>query len=180
MHKGHINIDFVTEEMLSITQFHTHNHVRWCGGFWKEQGVPVPDFPYEAPWVHQSFDQDCPYWAHKIKSMFDDVLEHSTVTINLMKPGRYIPPHKDLFFKLLQNAPEHIVKSNLEPVRINVFLQDHHIGHIYEMNGETWLDYKKGDYTVIKKGIPHCVINIGYMPRYTLQVSGFAKPETFT
>ena len=177
MYKGHIDIDFVSTEMLAKVKFTEHNHVPWGGGLWDEIGVPVPDFPYDGPWVHQSFENDCPLWAHDIKHMFDDKMISSTVTINLIKPGRYIPPHKDLFHRLLKNSPA--LAKDLEPVRINIFLQDVQIGHVFEMAGETWMDYKKGNYTVIHRGILHSVVNIGYQPRYTLQISGFAHKDSF-
>ena len=178
MFKGNVNIDFVNNEMLAKIKFIEHNHVLWCAGIWEQMGVPVPDFPYDAPWVYQSFENDCPLWAHDIKRMFADVLLYPTVTINLLKPGRYIPPHKDMFYRLLKDAPTNI--GDKEPVRINIFLQDCQLGHIFEMGGETWLDYKKGDYTVIHRGIVHTVVNVGYQPRYTMQISGFADKGHFT
>lgn len=177
MYKGHIDIDFISNEMLAKIKFAEHNHVKWCGGLWDELGVPVPDFPYDGPWVYQSFEDDCPLWAHNVKQKFNDVLLYPTVAINLLKPGNYIPPHKDLFYKLLQSAPAEI--TDMEPVRVNIFLQDAQLGHFFEMNGETWLNYKKGDYTVIHKGVLHSVVNIGHYPRYTMQISGFAKKGLF-
>ncbi len=177
MFKGHVDIDFVNTELLAKIKFAEHNHVPWCGGMWDELGVPVPDFPYEGPWVYQTFENDCPLWAHNIKRMFDDLILSPTVTINLLKPGRYIPPHKDLFYRLLKDAPANV--GDRIPVRVNIFLQDAQLGHIFEMDGETWMGYKKGDYTVIHKGVVHSVVNIGYQPRYTMQISGFAKQDTF-
>jgi hypothetical protein len=119
-------------------------------------------------------------WVHDVKRHFDQQIRHPSVAVNLVKPGRYIPPHKDLFYRLLKNAPIEVTEQNLEPVRINIFLQDWQLGHIFEMNGETWMGYNKGDYTVIHKGVPHSVVNIGYHPRYTLQISGFAERGLFT
>ena len=41
------------------------------------------------------------------------------------------------------------------------------------------IDYKKGDFTVIKPNAEHHVANLGYQNRYTLQVTGFAEKGTF-
>lgn len=179
MYKGHVDISFINNEMLAKIKFAEHNHVPWCGGLWDELGVSIPDFPYDAPWVYQSFEYDCPKWAHDVKRLFDKTIKFPSVAINLIKPGRYIPPHKDLFYRLLKDAPSDVAEFNLEPVRINIFLQDVQIGHIFEMDGETWMDYKKGDYTVIHRGVPHSVVNIGHQPRYTMQISGFAEKGSF-
>ena len=178
MYKGHVDIDFVNNEMLCNVKFKEHNHVKWAGGLWDDLGVPVPDFPYDSPWVYQSFEDDCPLWAHDIKRMFNDVLSYSTVTINLLKPGNFIPPHRDQFYKLLKIA-HHTEIKDLEPIRINIFLQDAQLGHFFEMEGETWMNYKKGDYTIIRRGVLHSVVNIGNENRYTLQVSGFADKGIF-
>ena len=180
MINGHININFVNTEMLAKIKFAEHNHVLYAGGIWDDLGVPVPDFPYDGPWVYQSFGGDCPTWAHQIKDMFSDKLECSTVAVNLVKPGHYIPPHKDKFYKLFEIAKKNKLDlTNKEPVRINLFLQNHKLGHFFEMNNDVCMNYKKGDYTIIKFGQLHSVINIGNENRYTLQVSGFADKGTF-
>lgn len=41
------------------------------------------------------------------------------------------------------------------------------------------MNYKKGDYTIIRLNKIHSVINIGNENRYTLQVSGFADKGIF-
>lgn len=179
MYKGHIDIDFLTAEMLAKVKFTHHNHVPYTGGYWEERGIPIPDYPYDGPWIYQVFDNDCPIWAHEIKHMFDDVLKYQTVTVNMIRPGRFIPPHTDQFYNLYKNAPEDVKTLNLKPVRLNVFLQNAQVGHFFEMDMNMWTDYVKGDYTVIKQGIPHSVVNIGCGPRYTLQVSGFCEANAF-
>ena len=63
------------------------------------------------------------------------------------------------------------------PVRVNLFLQDRLMGHYIEIENKTWLDYKKGDYTIIKPDTVHLVANLGYEPRFTMQLTGYAKEE---
>jgi len=103
------------------------------------------------------------------------------VTINLIEPGFFIPPHRDAFLKLREFARvNNIDITDKEPVRINLFLQDHKIGHYFEMDNTICFNYKKGDYAIIKLGKIHSVINIGNENRYTLQVSGFANKGIYT
>lgn len=178
MIKGQVNIDFVTDDMLHRTAFTDVNQVVWN---WRDLGLPEPaELPTNAI-VHQSFEQNCPQWAHRIKHMFDDVVTHSTVTVNLIKPGHFIPPHKDMFLRLFQYAEQRQIDiTNKEPVRINLFLQDHKIGHFFEMENQVCMNYKKGDFAVIKLNRIHSVVNIGNENRFTLQVSGFTDKDTFT
>ena len=44
---------------------------------------------------------------------------------------------------------EEMNTEGMVPVRINLFLQDRLMGHYIEIENESWLDYKKGDYTII-------------------------------
>lgn len=177
MIKGNVNLDFVTDDMLRALVFPEVTH---ADRNWKELGIPAPAEPQICAIVHQAFDTYAPRWAHRVKDMFADVLEHRMVTINLVKPGNFIPPHKDAFIKLHQYAKDQQIDlTNKEAVRINVFLQDHKLGHFFEMENEVCMNYKKGDFAVIKLGKVHSVINIGNENRYTLQVSGFADKDTF-
>jgi len=180
MHKGHKDISFVTDEMIYRVKFTEHTNTVYSAGFWDSMGVAVPDYPYDAPWVHQVFESDCDYWVHEVKHQFDDVLKYSVATVNCIKPGRFIAPHTDTLYKIKERVKkEKLNIKGLEPVRINLFLQDRLMGHYFEMENESWIDYKKGDFTVIKPNAEHLVANLGYQNRYTLQVTGFAEKGTF-
>lgn len=123
MIKGHIDIDFVTDKMLEEAVFNETHHIEFT---WEEIGLSKPKERQESAIVHQSFDTDCPEWAHRIKDMFSNKIEHRMVTINLIKPGFFIPPHTDAFLKLHKYAKEHNIDiKDKEPIRINLFLQDH-------------------------------------------------------
>lgn len=180
MIKEHIDINFVTDDMLVQTEFKETTEVGHANGLWEELSVTPPIYPAGSPTIYQSFDDHCPVWAQNIKSMFADKIKYSTVTINLVKPGSFIPPHKDKFYRLLEFVKtNNIDLTNKEPIRINLFLQDHKIGHFFEMENQVCMNYKKCDYAIIKMDKIHSVINIGNYNRYTLQVSGFADKDTF-
>ncbi len=177
MIKGNINIDFLTDEMLQSTIFHETSKIH---ANWNELGIPAPSEPLACAIVHQSFNDAAPDWAHRIKDMFEGIVDNMMVTVNLVKPGYFIPPHKDQFLKLQNYAlTQNLDLENKEPIRINVFLQDHKLGHFFEMENEVCMNYKKGDFVIIRLGKIHSVINIGNENRYTLQVSGFVNKGTY-
>lgn len=177
MLKGHINIDFLTDEMLHETHFVEKTHI---GFNWRELGISEPPEPQESAIVYQSFGDQCPEWAHRIKDMFADKVLYPQVTINLVKPGNFIPPHKDKFIRLKEFAKQKGLSTvDIVPQRINIFLQDHKLGHFFEMQNNVLLNYSKGDFTIIPQNTIHSVVNIGNENRYTLQVTGFVKQGTF-
>ena len=178
MHKGHVDIGHITEEMLYRLKFTEHTHTVYSGGFWKSKGVAVPDDPYEAPWVWQVFEDDCPSWVHGVYDNFSDWLHYGIVTVNKLMPGRFIAPHVDTLYKMRQKVKRQDMDiEGMIPVRVNLFLQDRLMGHYIEIENKTWLDYKKGDYTIIKPDTVHLVANLGYEPRFTMQLTGYAKEE---
>ena len=177
MIKGHIDIDWLDERELYLTKFVEETNTIWSGGYWKDNNLPVPDYPTDGPIVLQTYDEHAPSWAHKIREMFPNV-EHSMVTVNCVKPGRFIGPHTDKFFRLYELAK--LNNWNIEnktPVRVNVFLQDKKMGHFLEIGDTTYPEYVKGDFTYILKDQVHCVSNVSNTNRYTLQVTVFAKEE---
>jgi len=180
MIKGNVDISHITYEMLDELLFDSPTHVEYANGLWEEIGVCIPSYPNNSAIVYQLFGDACPPWGHHIKSLFDEKILYSTVTINLLKPGNFIPPHKDMFYRLMSFAKDNNIDlHDKEPVRINIFLQDHKLGHFFEVENEVCMNYKKGDYTIIRRGALHSVVNIGNENRYTLQVSGFVDKGIF-
>jgi hypothetical protein len=173
--KGHLDLSFITEELLEATVFIESNEVAYANGLWQELNIPMP-LSYKAgtTTVHQCFDTDCPAWAHKIKDMFP-WLQHRLVTVNKLAPGCFIPPHKDMFYRL-KDMTAHVDTSNSVPIRINVLLQDKKYGHFLDVDNTALSDYRKGDYVYIHRGVIHSVVNVGFENRYTLQVTGLADP----
>ena len=176
MIRGNIDLSFVTNSMLDSTVFAEENHVDYANGIWSELGVAQPQYPANSAVVYQSFNESCPDWAQEIKSKFDGFLKYSTVTINKVLPGNFIPPHRDGFYKLREFTKDFDV-AGLELVRINIMLQDKKIGHVLELEGEVLNNYRRGDYVYIFPGRLHLVANVGFEPRYTCQVSGFATRQ---
>ena len=93
-------------------------------------------------------------------------------------PGRFIAPHQDTLYKLRKKVEkEGLEVEGMDAFRVNLFLQDRLMGHYFEMENEAWIDYKKGDYSIIRRNQTHLVANLGNEPRFTMQITGFAKEE---
>jgi hypothetical protein len=175
---GSINIEHVDYSMLESVDFTEYTETREAGGFWKTIGVATPDFPLKSDVVHQTFDSGCPGWAHEIKQQFTWLL-YSMVTINKLAPGCFIPPHTDTLYRIQQKALNNTIDvSNLVPVRINLFLQNKEMGHMFEMDNTYLNKYNKGDYVIITTEKVHSVANLGYLNRYTMQLTGFIHKDT--
>jgi hypothetical protein len=159
MIKGKIDLSWLDERELYLTKFVEETNTVWSGGYWKDNNMPVPDYPGDGPIVLQTYDDFAPMWAHKIKEMFSFV-DYSMVTVNCIKPGRF----------------KWDIKGKI-PVRVNVFLQDKVMGHFLEIENQSFTTYEKGDYSFILKDQVHCVSNVSNINRYTLQVTGYAKTK---
>jgi hypothetical protein len=180
MIKGNVDLSWLDERELYLTKFVEETNTIWSGGYWKDNNMAIPDYPTDGPIVLQTYDEHAPSWAHKVKEMFSFV-NYSLVTVNCVKPGRFIGPHVDKFFRLKDLAK--LNKWDIEgktPVRVNVFLQDKIMGHFLEIENHSFPEYSKGDYTYILKDQVHCVSNVSNINRYTLQITGYAKTEDIT
>jgi hypothetical protein len=175
--KGHLNLDFLTDDMLSAVTFTEHTDTNRANGYWAAQNIPPPDYPADCAMVHQVFGSNVPDWAQQIGNMFD-WLHFKQVTINKLTPGTFIPPHVDSMYRLKQAmADMPATELDLVAVRINIFLTDHKIGHWLNIENHSFDKYNKGDYTFILPGQLHSVANIGYEPRFTMQVTGLAAQD---
>jgi hypothetical protein len=181
MIKGNVNISHITYEMLEELVFTEKTKTGEANGYWKTLGINTPNFPTDSDIVYQNFGDNCPAWANNVISLFDSWLKHSIVTINKLTPGCFIPPHRDELYRIKQKVlNENIDISDLDPVRINLFLQNKELGHIFEMEGKFLDEYKQGDFTIITPNKTHSVVNLGYINRYTMQLTGFAKLKDIT
>lgn len=177
MIRGHIDLSFITDTMLEEIVFKENNEVSGSNGFWELKNIPKPDYPADSPYVFQTFDEYAPQWVQQVRQQFP-WLHHSMVTVNKILPGRFIPIHIDKFYRLRTTVTEREVNiEGMSPVRVNIFLQDKQEGHFLDVDNVALSSYKKGDWMYILPDQPHTVANMGYVDRYTMQVSGFALNE---
>ena len=175
--KGHVDLSFVTEEMLFNLDFTESSEVSHGNGLWEELGVKQPNFNTSNTRVWQMFDSLCPPWANKVKRMFNWI-DYSTVTINKLEPGTFIPTHSDTLYRLKQHVKEqNIDTQNYRFVRINIFLQNRYPGHFLDIDNVAISQYNKGDYVIISPGVLHTVANLGWTNRYTMQITGITTKK---
>jgi hypothetical protein len=176
--QGHVDIDFLTDKMLEAIKFtHTIDKDYRKNPLWLELQISMPDYPNDSLSLLQVYDDQCPSWAFKIKQQFDSWVFHSTLAISMLRPGKFTPPHRDTLFRLKETVSHaNIDVSYLTPVRVNILLQDKHIGHFLDIDGDQMPNnYVRGDYVIIYPEVIHSCGNIGYTNRYTMQISGFIK-----
>lgn len=145
------------------------------------QRQPFGDFNQLAKWhklgfTHKNFtgemcpDQSItPAWAKNIGKILG--WKDCGYTFYRMQVGDILPPHVDHFNKYKELF--HIADSE-DVMRCIVFLEDKKVGHMSEFAGLSISDWYRG-YAVAWRGtVEHSALNIGYEPRYTLQITGHA------
>lgn len=97
------------------------------------------------------------------------------VTVSSIKQpaGNVIPLHRDTFYQVSKKYPD---RKEIK-VRSNIYLEDWKVGHIIQyLDGDTYKTdtyWKKGQGWQWDETPLHIGANIGFQPKYTLQVSGF-------
>jgi len=85
-----------------------------------------------------------------------------------MSSGTILPDHRDTYkryIELFDVDPQSIYRAI-------VFLENWASGHYLEINGEPITKWSAGDVVVWHYDTPHLAANMGYTPRYTLQITG--------
>jgi hypothetical protein len=87
-----------------------------------------------------------------------------------MMPGTILPTHGDLYKKYVElfglEGHEHDI------CRAVIFLEDWQSGHYFEGNGQPYTNWHAGDTVEWNYDTTHMAANMGFVPRYTLQVTG--------
>lgn len=96
-------------------------------------------------------------------------MEVVTISTTRQRPGSVIPLHRDTFFAVKQRRPT----QSGHLVRVNIFLQDWHMGHIIQYDDTVDFGWKKGEGWMWDESVLHLGANAGFQDKYTLQISGF-------
>lgn len=84
-------------------------------------------------------------------------------------PGNYLPTHVDKYNFFIKD--KNIIDPN-KIFRYVVFLEDWSDGHILTVEDKVYTNWKAGDVVGWNGFTPHSAINLGFVDRYTLQVTG--------
>jgi hypothetical protein len=112
-----------------------------------------------------------PSWNHVVVDVFSEMgWQDIGTSYYRMMPGTILPTHGDLYKKYIHlfdlEGREHNV------CRAVIFLEDWQSGHYFEGNGEPYTKWRAGDTVEWVYDTPHMAANMGFTPRYTLQITG--------
>lgn len=120
------------------------------------------------------FDQrnPMPAWVHALEAHiryeWPSEPKNYGVSIYCMKPGTILPYHHDAYVKYKQL---HNVTDDSKIYRMLFLMEDWRPGHILEVDGVPFTNWKAGDYAAWQNATPHMAANLGSEDRYTLQVT---------
>lgn len=113
-----------------------------------------------------------PPWNQKIIDFFSTYERWKDIGTSyyMMNPGSSLPRHVDTYQKYIElynlKGKEHLIR------RAIVFLEDRKPGHFAECEDIGYADWPAGFTLVWHWDSPHGAYNMGFDPRYTLQVTG--------
>lgn len=116
--------------------------------------------------------QTQPVWNQEIINRFEVLLGWKDVCTSYyrMDPGTILPNHQDTYKRYIEIFE---LKNQHQSVyRAIVFLEDWASGHYLEVAGEPITKWRAGDVVTWWYDTPHLAANMGYTPRYTLQITG--------
>lgn len=112
-----------------------------------------------------------PLWNQEIINRFEVLLGWQDVCTSYyrMDPGTILPWHQDTYKRYIEifklDNPQSIYRAI-------VFLEDWGSGHYLEIDDEPVVKWSAGDVVTWQYDTPHLAANMGYTPRYTLQITG--------
>jgi hypothetical protein len=114
--------------------------------------------------IHELRDNE---YALKFLQIFD--WKNSGAALYKMNTGDVLPIHKDHYIAYRNKFK---INDSYTIWRAIVFMEDWKSGHYFEIDGNSFLNWKKGDYVFWNYDVLHMAANIGVDPRYTLQITG--------
>jgi hypothetical protein len=97
-------------------------------------------------------------------------MEVVTISTICQRPGNVIPWHRDTFYKIQQQFPQHSAPK----LRANIHLEDWKIGHFIQHGDQVATHWKAGEGWIWDSTVLHLGANAGLENKYTMQISGFA------
>lgn len=113
-----------------------------------------------------------PSWNHKFIDLFERYENWKNIGTSYyrMDSGSSLPRHVDTYKKYIELFD---LKGNEHKIRRAViFLEDRRPGHFAECNDTGYSNWEAGFTLVWTWDSPHGAYNMGFDPRYTLQVTG--------
>jgi hypothetical protein len=108
-----------------------------------------------------------PEWIDLFRRVF--LLRHFCWSVYRMQPGDVLPTHSDTYHRFCRiYGIDDISRIR----RYVVFLEPWQSGHYLEIDGEPQTNWNAGFWVSWYGDTPHLAANMGFQPRYTLQLTG--------
>lgn len=113
-----------------------------------------------------------PSWNVNFIQLFEEEMGWKDVCTSYyrMMPGTILPTHADTYKRYIELF--NLEGQELMIRRAIVFLEDWKPGHYAEYLDEPYVKWQAGDTVEWQYDTPHMAANMGFTPRYTLQVTG--------
>jgi hypothetical protein len=113
-----------------------------------------------------------PVWNNAIIAKFEILMGWQDVCTSYyrMDPGTILPKHHDTYKRYIEIFELEMLHASV--FRAIIFLEDWQSGHYLEVADEPVTEWKAGDVVTWWYDTPHLAANMGYTPRYTLQITG--------
>lgn len=111
-----------------------------------------------------------PVWNTAIVARFEALKWKDVCTsYYCMTSGTILPKHRDAYKRYIDVFN---IQNPISIYRAIVFLEDWASGHYLEVDNNPITGWSAGDVVVWQYDTPHLAANMGYTPRYTLQITG--------
>lgn len=113
-----------------------------------------------------------PSWNNDMIARFEMMFGWKDVCTSYykMSSGTILPYHHDTYKRYIEIFELENMQQSVH--RAIVFLEDWQSGHYLEVDNEPITKWKAGDVVTWWYDTPHLAANMGYTPRYTLQITG--------
>jgi hypothetical protein len=112
-----------------------------------------------------------PTWNDKFISHFADLgWKDIGTSYYRMMPGTILPTHSDLYLKYIELFDLQGQEKSIQ--RAVVFLEDWQPGHYAEYLNTPYTGWSAGATVEWTYDAVHSAVNVGFTPRYTLQITG--------
>lgn len=113
-------------------------------------------------------------------------LDYPCARFHVQFPGEVTIVHTDIFSpaheflpEAAKNIPDEKIGHDSGIRRILIALEDWNWGQIVMFGAQSWSQWKAGDISYWKYGVPHCAANMGYTPRISASITGMANDKFY-
>jgi len=163
-HRGSIPVTWGIEEFKNL---------KYDVGFYNSN-PPLNTLLAAGHDVHKMTNWICHY-PNPMPQAVEDLIHHWSklsnvgVAVNLLTPGQYLPLHQDQYSKYRKSFN---LTDGDTIVRILIMAQDSVPGQMFQVHGETYGNWKAGEWFAWANSEWHATYNFSNVDRYAIQLTG--------